>query len=262
VGPALVFVHGAYVTGALWNDVIALLSPHYRCIAPTWPFGAQRRPVGDADLSVAASGRRIIGLLDALDLSEVTLVANDTGGGIVLAALGDSSLDFSRVARLVFTNCDSFEHFPPKSFAPLVRLCRFNPRLGAAMLHGLATRLGLKIFASAVTKHGLDSAHQSAIFGGFTTSGAVRGEAARFTADLQPSYTLTAVPALQAWTRPVLMAWGDDDTMFPLTHAQRLADAFPHGYVRAIDDSSTYVMLDQPNETASAIAAFVKAAAS
>jgi hypothetical protein len=56
-----------------------------------------------------ASGRRIAGLLDALDLSDVTLVVNDTGGGIVLASLADSRLSWDRVTRLVFTNCDSFQ---------------------------------------------------------------------------------------------------------------------------------------------------------
>ena len=149
-GPALVFVHGAYVTGAVWDRVADRLSAGHRCIVPTWPFGAQREPVGaGVDLTVAASGRRIVHLLEALDLSDVTLIANDTGGGIVLAALGDSTLDWGRVSRLVFTNCDSFEHFPPASFAPIVRLCRLSAKAGAAALRLLATGAGRRFFASA-----------------------------------------------------------------------------------------------------------------
>src|SRR5262249_62165328 len=97
------------------------------------------KPVGPGvELGVAAAGRRILKFLDTLDLSDVTLVANDTGGGIVQAALGNSLLDFGRVARLVFTNCDSFEHFPPSGFAPLVRLCRLNATLGAGGLRPFA----------------------------------------------------------------------------------------------------------------------------
>lgn len=260
-GPPLVFVHGAYVTGAVWDDLVARLSEHYRCIVPTWPFGAQARPVGDAKLGVAASARRIVRLLDACDLTDVTLVANDTGGGIVLAALGDSSLDFSHIARLVFTNCDSFEHFPPKSFLPLVRLCRFSPRLARAALRGLATPPGLAAFVSAVSKQGIERTRRPAIFGGFKASGAVRAEAVRFTAGLGPRYSLAAVPALRAWPTPVLMAWGRDDAIFPTIHAQRLADTFPAGVVRVIDDASTYVMLDQPDATAAAIRDFVKGTA-
>lgn len=257
-GPTLVFVHGAYVTGALWDDVVARLSPTHRCIAPTWPFGAQRAPVGDADLSVAASGQRILRLLEALDLSDVTLVANDTGGGIVLAALADRGLAWNRVTRLVFTNCDSFEHFPPKAFAPIVRLCAVSQALGALVLKGLATGPGRKFFASAVTQNGMAPARQPTIFGGFLRSGAVRREAARFTAGLRPEYTLAAVDAMTQWQKPVLMAWGTNDTMFPVSHAERLADTFPHAAVTTIDGSSTFVMLDRPDEIAGAISEFVR----
>jgi hypothetical protein len=43
----LLFVHGVYVTGALWDDVIAELGDGYRCIAPTWPLGVLGRDVVD-----------------------------------------------------------------------------------------------------------------------------------------------------------------------------------------------------------------------
>jgi len=58
--------------------------------------------------------------------------------------------------------------------------------------------------------------------------------------------------------RAVLLAWGNSDKLFPISHAQRLVDAFPHAALYTIDDSSTYVMLDQPDETASAISEFIK----
>jgi pimeloyl-ACP methyl ester carboxylesterase len=257
-GSVVVFVHGAYVTGRLWQDVVERLSDSHRCIAPTLPFGAQAEPVGaHVDLGVAASGALIVGLLEALDLSDVTLVANDTGGGIVLASLGNPTLDWGRVSKLVFTNCDSFEHFPPTAFAPIVRLCALNQRMGALVLKGLTTPPGLKVFTSAVTRHGIDASRRPAVFGGFLASAAVRREAARFTADLKPSYTMAAVDALKRWDKPVQMVWGDGDKMFPLSHAERLAATFPDAAVRTIEDSSTYVMLDNPDACACAIGDFV-----
>jgi len=256
-GPPVVFVHGAYVTGALWDDVVDRLAVDYRCIAPTWPFGAQEAPVGDVDLGVRAAGRRIAGLLDALDLKDVTLVSNDTGGGIVLSALGDSTLNFDRVSRLVFTNCDSFEHFPPKSFAPIVKLCSASAMGGRLVLGALASGPGLKFFASSVTGNGIPAERLPTIFGGFRSSAAVRREAVRFSADLNSRYTLGAAGALAEWSKPVLLAWGTDDKMFPMAHAQRLADAFPDAVLHPIADSSTYVMIDRPDETSSAIEGFV-----
>lgn len=260
-GPPLVFVHGVYVTGALWDDVTARLSAEHRCITPTWPHGAQRVPVGQgADLSVEAAARRIVNLLESLDLSDVTLVANDTGGGVVLSALADSTLPWERVSKLVFTNCDSFEHFPPAGFKPLVRLCRLNTALGAGVLRLLASGRGQGFFIRAVTKRGLDRARWPALFGGFATSAAVRREAAQFTAVLDPRHTLAATAAIEAWQKPVLMIWGDSDKVFPVSHGRRLAEAFPHATLHIVADGSTYVMLDDPDETASVIADFVKGA--
>jgi pimeloyl-ACP methyl ester carboxylesterase len=258
-GSPLVFVHGAYVTGALWDDVIARLSDDHRCIAPTWPFGAQRRPVGaDVDVGVVAAGRRIIGLLEQLDLRDVTLVANDSGGGIVLSALGILGLEWSRVSRLVFTNCDSFEHFPPKSFAPLVKLCRVSGRAGALALWALASPPGLALFKRAVTRDGIAKDRDSAIFGGFLHSADVRREAVRFSAALNSRHTTAAAPAIGKWSKPVLVVWGTDDELFPVSHAERLVEAFPDATLRLVEGSSTYVMVDRPVDTAEAIAAFVE----
>ncbi|WP_239645566.1 alpha/beta hydrolase [Mycobacterium sp. UM_CSW] len=162
------------------------------------------------------------------------------------------------MARLVFTNCDSFEHFPPSGFAPLVKLCKISTTLGGAVLRLLATGPGQGQFASAVTRHGIDRDRRAAIFRGFASSAEVRREAVRLTADLNPRYTLAPTAAIEAYEKPVLIAWGNADKLFPMAHACRLADAFPNATLQTIDDSATYVMLDQPEGTATAISAFVK----
>jgi pimeloyl-ACP methyl ester carboxylesterase len=258
MGPPIVFVHGVYVTGAVWSDVASLLAHEHRCIVPTWPLGAHEVPTSSqANLGVLAAGRRIGKFLDALDLSNVTLVANDTGGGIVQAALANPDNYLRRVGRLVFTNCDSFEYFPPAGFAPLVKLCRLNAPLGAGALRLLASQPGIDYFTSAVTRRGIERTRRAAIFGGFVASSAVRRDAVRLTADLHPRYTMAAIGAMNEYQRPVLVAWGDADKVFPVAHARRLADAFPQARLRLIGGAGAYVMLDEPIETANAIAQFI-----
>lgn len=44
-----------------------------------------------------AADRWILKFIEALNLSDVTLVANNTGGGIVQAVLGNDLRDFGRV---------------------------------------------------------------------------------------------------------------------------------------------------------------------
>ena len=253
MGPTVLFVHGVYVTGALWNDVVAELGDVFRCIAPTWPLGAHNTPTDGADHGAEAAARRIVHFMEALDLTDVTVVANDTGGGLVLASLGDPTLDTSRIARLVLTNCDSYEHFPPGSFAQIVKLCRFSPTVGGGIVRLLATGPGQSFFLKNVSKHPPTSERQREIFGAFATSGAARRDAVTVTGSLDPGLTLRAAPAIEAFDRPVVLAWGTEDKLFPLDHARRLRDAFPHATLIEIPDSSAFVMLDAPAVLAEAI---------
>ena len=258
-GPVVVFVHGVYVTGAIWHRLVAAVGGRARCIVPTWPLGAHEPVEDGVDLSAAASARRIVGFLEALDMRGVTLVANDTGGGLVLAALGDPTLDTSRIGSLVFTNCDSYEHFPPGQFRVLVKLCQISPRLGVLVLRALSTKPGLSVFLKAVCKQPVTDAEKSAIFGAFLTNSATRRQAATVTASLDPSLTLRAVPAIRAFPGAVTLAWASGDPMFPLDHARRLAADFPNSKLTEISDSLTYVMLDAPGPLAEAILSIVAA---
>jgi pimeloyl-ACP methyl ester carboxylesterase len=256
-GPTIVFVHGVYVTGSLWDEVVSELGEHVRCIVPTWPLGAHHPVDNDADLSAEATARRIIHFIEQLDLREVTVVANDTGGGLTLTALGDTDVDLSRVARLIFTNCDSYEHFPPGPFRHVVTLCRRLPVLGSIVLRGLATDAGQKFFLKSVCRSDVDADRQQEIFGEFATNSRTRAQAVRVTASLDPALTMRAAQAIEDFGKPVTLVWGSDDQLFPLDHAKRLAAAFPHARLIEVPDSSAFVMIDAPEQLAAEIAAMI-----
>ena len=83
VGPPLVFVHGALVTGGCgsrsssgWRATCAASSRTCRSARTRTPM----RP--DADLIPHGLAQLIADLLDALDVEDVTLVGNDTGGAL------------------------------------------------------------------------------------------------------------------------------------------------------------------------------------
>src|SRR5512133_1142640 len=104
-GPPVVFLHGLLVDGTLWRKVTPLLEGDARCIAPDLPLGSHRIALGlDSEGATPAGIARLVGdLLAALDLDDVTLVGNDTGGVISqLVALDHGE----RLGRLVLTNCD------------------------------------------------------------------------------------------------------------------------------------------------------------
>ena len=96
-----------------------------RSYAPTLPLGSHQRPMNaDADLSPGGIARLVLDFIRALDLSDVTIVGNDTGGAICQVMLADGSTGPSRIGAAVLTNCDAFGTFPPAAFAPLFRALR------------------------------------------------------------------------------------------------------------------------------------------
>ena len=133
--PPVVFVHGLLVDARLWEPVAErLASDGIRSYAPTLPLGSHQRPMNaDADLSPQGIAALTRDFLEALDLSDVTIVGNDTGGAICQLMLGG---DTSRIGGAVLTNCDAFGSFPPRGLAPLFHALR-HPGLVACLAPAL-----------------------------------------------------------------------------------------------------------------------------
>jgi pimeloyl-ACP methyl ester carboxylesterase len=231
-GPTLVFVHGVWVAGPLWNDVVGRLGG-MRCVVPTWPLGAHADPAPAADLSARATAKRIPDFLEALDQRDVTLVGNDTGGGLCLAALGTGRPEGLRQDG--------------GADAPII-----SGGIGAAALLRIEPWPASVPQGVCVTSP--RGARARAIFGAFPDRAAARKDALRVTQSLEPAVTLDA---LRVFSKPVLLAWGAADRLFPLDHARRLEADFADARVEVMNGASTFVMLDQPDELAAKIAAFV-----
>src|SRR5438067_10066623 len=106
-GPPIVFVHGVLVDGTLWRNVTPPLEGRFRCIVPDWPLGSHTLPMKpEADITPRGVSRLIGELLEALDLSGATLVANDTGGALTQMLAVERP---ERIARIVLTPCDCFD---------------------------------------------------------------------------------------------------------------------------------------------------------
>src|SRR4051794_14100418 len=98
-GPVILFVHGLLASGMLWAAVVPRLAGEARCIVPELPLGAHKTPMNpDAELSPRSVAALIAELMDKLDLNEVTLVGNDTGGAICQLLVTEHP---ERVGRLV-----------------------------------------------------------------------------------------------------------------------------------------------------------------
>ena len=100
-GTPVVFVHGTPTWSFLYRHLIARLVPRHRVIAvDNLGFGLSDKPAV-APYEPKDHARRLVALLDFLDLSGATLVVHDFGGPIGLAAALQRP---DRIERLVLFN--------------------------------------------------------------------------------------------------------------------------------------------------------------
>jgi len=253
--PPVVFAHGLLVNAELWSATAwALAGRGVRSYAIDLPLGSHSialRP--DADVTPRGVARLILDFLAALELTDVTLVGNDTGGALCQFVI---DTDPSRIGRLVLTNCDAFEKFPPPPFGALVALGRRPGRLRMAvratrpkpLRHSLLGYGGLvaKPLDAGLSLRWISPAADKAI---------ARGTA-QFLRGIDPRELVDVGTRLGGFDKPVLLVWGAADRFFKLSLAERLQAAFPDARLVTVDGARTFVPLDEPERVAEEICAF------
>lgn len=259
--PVLVFVHGFMVNGDLWRNVVPELSTHYRCVTPDLPFGAHEPPLAEsADLSLPGLARILADLLTALDLRDVTLIGNDSGGAVVQYVAAEYP---DRLSRIVLTPCDAFDNYPPRIFrylAPLTRTIGV-PRLLIRTLR-LRPAQRLPIAWGWFAKRPIaPEAMRSYLDPSLRRTG-VRRNLRDLILAMDPVHTERAAQKLAGFNHPALVAWTEKDPLFPSDHGRRLAELLPAGRLVRISDSYGAVPEDRPHRLAGLIAEFLTATTS
>ncbi|WP_410654701.1 alpha/beta fold hydrolase [Amycolatopsis sp. lyj-112] len=256
-GPPVVFVHGLLTNGLLWRKVAPTVAEAgFRCLTPDWPLGSHEIPAPGADLSPPGVAALIARFLEVLDLTDVTVVANDTGGALTQLLMTTSP---ERIGRVVLTPSDSFERFLPPIFAGLPVLARI-PGGVWTVVQALRSQLLLKStnFAWAV-KHPVPRHILDAYLLPSRRNPEIREDLRRFMAGIDKRYTLTAAERLPAFEKPVLLTWAPEDRHFPLWLGQKLAGVLPNSELKTIDDSYTFVPEDQPELLSAMVVEFMRA---
>ena len=256
-GPVVVFVHGALVDGRLWEPVVERLKADFRCVVPDLPLGSHTIPLNeDADLSPHGLASLINAFLGQLGLDDVTLVGTDTGGALCqFVAVRHPR----RIGRLVLTDCDAFEDFPPKAFKGLIAAAKVPGAL-KAMLVPMRARAPrrLPLAYGWLTKRPVpDDVMDGWVLPALGDRGIMR-DLRKALSGIDPALLLDNAARLSEFDRPVLLLWSREDKFFKIEHARRLGAIFPDARVVELDDAYAFVSWDQPVRVADEIAAFVR----
>lgn len=255
-GEPILFVHGLLVDGQLWSGVAERLRADFRCLVPDWPMGSHRTAMKqDADLSPPGLAEIVIGFMDAVGIERAAIVGNDTGGAVSQILTANHP---DRVQRLILTNCDTFEHFPPFPFNLLPMVARLPggvAALQAPLRFAAARRLGFApLVRKPLSQELVDSWLQPA------SDPAIKRDLTATLRGIDKRQTLAAAEGLRSFERPLRLAWAREDRFFKPGHAERLAAVAADSRIEWIDDAGTFVPLDRPERVAELIAGFMREA--
>jgi pimeloyl-ACP methyl ester carboxylesterase len=252
-GPPVVFIHPVLCDGALWSPVAERLAAEgIRSYAPDWPLGSHRIALAsDADRSPRGIAQMVSDFLAALELQQVTLVGNDTGGAITQYVLDAGE---ARVARAVVMNCDAFDTFPPFPFNAILGLMKLDwlAHIIAIQMQWTPLRhswLGFGLLArnrpADLTRSWLEP---------IRIDDGVRADLVHLLRNVRPAELKTVTPRMSVVTKPVIVLWGMADRVFKPALGRRLAAAFANAEFIEVPNARTFLALDAPDAVAAAIA--------
>jgi pimeloyl-ACP methyl ester carboxylesterase len=253
-GPAAVFIHGVGTASSLWRNVIDHLNDKHRCVAVDLPLHGRTPAAGDYALGTTADF--VANFCNALELTDIDLVANDTGGAIaqIFAARHPDQL-----RSFTLTNCETHDNVPPKAFLPTVLLAR--ARLFAGPLRRIARdprRARRLMFGAGYQdiEQLPDDVVRSWIEPLAATSERAH-EFQRWIASLRARDLLAAEPALAQLQTPTLIVWGTGDRFFKLTWAYWLRDLIPGAnQVVEVPDGRLFFPAERSSELAEPLLEF------
>jgi pimeloyl-ACP methyl ester carboxylesterase len=251
-GRPVVFVHGYMMGRELWRQVsLRLAGQGLRCIAPTWPLGAHPEALRPgADRTITGVANIVADTLAALDLDDVVLVGNDTGGVVTqLVAVHHPE----RIGALVLTSCDAFEHFPPPILKPVIAAAKSKTvfRATTQVMRAPAAR---KRAYSDLAYHDLEDLAAAWVRPAMEDP-AVREDLRQLSLSLRTEVTTGVAARLHEFDKPALIAWSADDKFFELDDGRRLAAIIPKARLEVIDGARTFSMLDRPDRLADLLSA-------
>jgi pimeloyl-ACP methyl ester carboxylesterase len=254
-GAPVVLLHGLLMNDAQWNLALPLLPPGFRYLLPILPIGGHRIPMReDADLTLPGMVDIVADFLDVLDLADVTLVVTDWGGALFLTDIGRDK----RVARLVICPSEAFDNFPPGFPGKVAWLASRNTLAVSLAMRQLRIgwlRKQWLVFGQMAKKPVPQDIVDEWMAAGLADR-RIRQDLVKYCrTKFDKADLIRATNRLADFDGDVLVLWSRNPVM-PDDHATCLAE-LTGGTLRHVDDAYVLVMLDQPEQTAQAIADFL-----
>lgn len=250
-GAPILLLHGEPTWSYLYRKMITPLAGVGRVVAPDMiGFGRSDKVTDRAWYSYERHLASLRTFIQRLDLSDMTLVVQDWGGPIGLRIATETP---ERFDRLVILNTGLFRpgpNWPHPAFLAWREFAEKNPDLpiGSLVQGGTASELPDDVVAAYEAP--FPDAASKAGAAAFPLLVPLTAE------DPGAAEMADARSELERWERPVLVAFSDQDPIFPQRAGERLAEAIPGATFEPIAGASHFLQEDKGAELAGLIARF------
>ncbi|MEM7416438.1 MAG: alpha/beta hydrolase [Gemmatimonadota bacterium] len=252
---AFVLVHGFGGSSFTWRD----WAPRLGEVAPTYTvdltgFGDAPKP-RNAPYDPASQADSLVGLIDEIGASRVTLVGHSMGGGIaLLTALHLASSETVRVDAIVLIGAAAYRQKLP----PFVALSK-RPRLSTALVRAIgARRIVHATLRSIVYDSATVNREQIAAYARPLETDEGLYAAMVSGRNILPEDIDEVSSRYAELDMPALCLWGDHDRVIPLWVGRRLAEEIPGGELVILPRCGHVPPEEQPQESLQVVENFLR----
>ncbi len=247
-GEPVLLLHGIPTWSFLYADVIPLLEPHCRVIAPDFLGHGWSDRRDRFDRSLIAQTDAVLALLDELGIERVTVVGHDTGGGVALILAIDHP---ERVARLVLSNVVAYDSWP---IGDMVALS--DPSWREKSVSEVVDFVAEGLADGIHNADRLTPAFREGIVAPYADE---EGKISliRNASALNTNHTMALVDRHAEITAPTLVLWGQHDPWQTIVDGERLAEEIPDAQLVRVE-ASHWIPQDAPVEFAERIVSFLR----
>ncbi|MCU1221524.1 MAG: Hydrolase [Candidatus Angelobacter sp.] len=247
-GPAALFLHGFPLNGFQWRGALEKLHTRRRCIAPDLMSMGYSEIPESQPINPHTQVNMLASLLDSLEVKDVDLVANDSGGLVAQLFVAEHP---HRVRTLLLTNCDVDQNSPPPKFLPAVALAKkglFAERYIAPQLQDKQLARSDKGIGEAYTYPDRLSDETIGIYFQPLVQSAVRkSQVDQYTESMGTNLLSAVSGRLQQWNRPARMVWALKDQFFGVEWAEWLNRTLPGSRgVRSLENANLFFPEEMP----------------
>ncbi|MFF5175644.1 alpha/beta fold hydrolase [Micromonospora sp. NPDC000089] len=250
-GPDVLFVHGWPVSGATYRTLLPHLAAHVTCHLVDLPGAGSSRFDATTPLSIAQHIRTVRALPDLLGLTDLAVVAHDSGGLIARHALAADP----RVRAMALLNTEQSAGLNRRfrAFLAAGRLPGFAAGLGWALRSPWIRRQPLVLGGAFADHRLLDGEFDEFFIRPLHEIPARRQAAVRVLRSFEPRLVHELAGLHARIDVPVRLIWGDRDPFFPLGWAEQMVDTFPRADLVTIPGAGLFVHEERPRDVATAL---------